>query len=217
MPELSSHLDQLSRYARRIAANTRPHHVVAVLAVAVIGIGLAGVSAMALPEPRPVLDGERLRIQVVAPVEPEITAGPVMEVGQLVDVLESAPPSYAMVEPAAYVSHGEDFEVSEVREPPPPKRYVEEALVRAPPRPEPAEPPERAGRVARWFGFDGPERDYRAEREARRARREARVEREREGRERRWYRSDGRPVDDREPDREQPGRADDGPPSYYRD
>jgi hypothetical protein len=213
MPELSSHLDRLSRYARRIAANTRPHHVVAVLAVAVVGIGLAGVSAMALPEPRPVLDGERLRIQVVAPVEPEITAGPVMEVGQLVDVLESAPPSYAMAQPADYVSHGDNFDDSEVREPPPPpKRHVEEALVRAPPRPEPAEPPERAGRVARWFGFDGPERDYRAEREARRARREARMEREGEGRERRWYRSDGRPVDDREVDRAWSGREDDPPP-----
>lgn len=145
----------------------------------------------------------------MAPVEPEITAGPVMDVGELVDSLESAPPVYAMVEPAAYIP---EEDAVEAREPPlAPKRYVEDAVIHAPPRPEPAEPPRREGRIARWFGFDGPERDYRAEREARRARREARMERERDGRERRWYRSDGRPADDREVDRAWSGRRDDGP------
>ncbi len=215
MPRISPYLDRLNRFAGRLAARARPRHFAWALAVAVVGIGLAGVRTVVLPVPRPVLDSERLRIQVVAPVEPEITAGPVMEVGELVDTLESAPPAYAMVEPAAYAPADGAFEAPEP--PPPPKRYVDDAFVRAPPPPEPAEPSGREGRVARWFGFDGPERDYRAEREARRARREARIERERAGRERRWYRSDGRPVDEREGDRSWSGRGDDAPPPDGRD
>lgn len=214
MPRISPYLDRLNRFAGRLAARVRPRHFAWALAVAVVGIGLAGVRTIVLPGPRPVIDSERLRIQVVAPVEPEITAGPVMEVGDLVDALESAPPAYAVVEPAAYAPADEAFEAPEPA--PPPRRYVEDAVVRAPPRPEPAESPQREGRVARWFGFDGPERDYRAEREARRARREARMEQDREGRERRWYRSDGRPVDDREVDRAWSAREQDHRPGDER-
>lgn len=215
MSRISPPLDRLNKAAGRLAAGARPRHLAWALAVAVVGIGLAGVRAVALPGPRPVLDSERLRIQVVAPVEPAITAGPVMDVGELVDGLVSAPPAYAVVEPAAYAPADDSFEAPEP--PPSPKRYVESAVVRAPPPPEPAEPPRREGRASRWFGFDDPERDYRAEREARRARREAYMEREREGRERRWYRSDGRPVDEREVDRAWYGRQGDGPPPDYRD
>lgn len=215
MPEISFHLDRLIRYARRLAAKTRLHHLAAALAVAAVAVGLAGIRTLALPGPRPVLDGERLRIQVVAPVEPEIIAGPVMEVGELVDVLESPPPTRAMAEPAAYAPADEEIEAWEAEAAP--GRYAGEAVVHAPSQPRPADSPRREGRVARWFGFDGPERDYRAEREARRVRREAEMERQREGRERRWYRSDGQPVDDRDVDREWRARGDDGPPSDRRD
>jgi hypothetical protein len=75
-------------------------------------------------------------------------------------------------------------------------------------RPASEAPPEgrRDGRVDRWFGFDAPDRDYRAEREARRARIDARIERDRERdrRDVRWYRADGEPVgEDRRDDRRQ--------------
>lgn len=196
MADVSSLLDRMARHTRRRAAQFRPHHLAAVLVVAVVAAGLVGVGALALPGPRPVLDGERMRIQVVAPVEPEITAGPVMEVGDLVNGLQAPPPSYAAVEPAVYASLPDDAWVGEMDAGAPyPKatRYTEEAVVRAPPQPERVEPDRRDRGVGRWFGFDTAERDYRAEREARRARREGRAERERE-RERmeaRAYYSDG--------------------------
>ncbi|MDP1913774.1 hypothetical protein [Brevundimonas sp.] len=99
-----------------------------------------------------------------------------------------------MIEPVAYAPYDEDFEAPESR--PAPKRYVEDAVIHAPPQPEPPARDRLDDRVGRWFGFDAPDRDYRAEREARRERREARAQQDREGRSVRWYRSDGEPVGD---------------------
>lgn len=57
--------------------------------------------------------------------------------------------------------------------PVPPRRAPEPEPPPPPPQIEPGPPT-----ADRWFGFDRPGRDYRAEREARRARREARDRRE---------------------------------------
>lgn len=208
-----SPVHQLKRRASRLAAHVRPHHLAVAVALAAIGIGVMAVHAVSLPGPRPVLDGDRLHIQVVAPVEPEITPGSVMEVGDLVDGFEYAPPPRPSPELAVYAPYDEDFEVPTAR--PAPKRYAEEAVVRPPPQPEVREDDRQDSRAGRWFGFDAPERDYRAEREVRRAQREARVAQEREGRSVRWYRSDGRP--DRM-DRPETGRwRDDERSPYDRD
>lgn len=140
-----------------------------------------------------------MHIEVVAPVEPQVMPGAVMEVGDLVDGFRYVAPRRREPEPAAYAPY-DDW--SEPLEPAPDRRRpVERAVIEPPPQPEPP-------RRDRWFGFDAPDRDYRSEREARRARREARAEddyrRERpQERRREWYR-DGR--------RESPPPRDYGPP-----
>ena len=178
---MSAPLERLMRQARGLAARLRPRHLAVAAAVAVIGVGVAGVRAVALPGPQPILDGARMQIEVVDPVEPEIMPGSVMDVGELVDGFEYTPPPRPVAEPVAFAPYDDDFE--------PPKRrpksaaYNEQPIIHAPPQPE-ARAGDRRGprddRVDRWFGFDAPERDYRAEREARRARRDAREERARE-------------------------------------
>lgn len=166
----------------------------AVAAIVVVGAGMAMARAVSLPGPRPILDGERMQIHVVAPVEPEIAPGSVMEVGELVDGFEYRPPPAPVIEPVAYAPWDEYPERPEPR--PAPRRYAERPVVAVPPSREEPTQDWREGRGSRWFGFDAPERDYRAEREARRARIDARLERDRERREVRWYRSDGEPVSD---------------------
>lgn len=205
MSELSAHLERLKRQARGLAARVRPRHLVMAATVAVVAVGVAGVRAVDLPGPRPVLAGERLQIQVVAPVEPDVAPGSVMDVGDLVDGFEYKPPQPPGIEPAAYETYDETFEAPDPR--PAPKRG--EVVPYAPPEPEPPGRDWRDSRAAHWLGFDPPERDYRAEREVRRARREARAEREYEGRSVQWYRSDGRP-DDRPDSRR--GEPLEGPP-----
>lgn len=195
MPETSSPLDRLKSQARRFAAGVRPHHLAMAAVVTAVGLGVVAARSMALPEPRPVLDGERMTIEVVAPVEPEVVPGAVMEVGDLVDGFEYRRPIPAVRDDAAYAPHEAAFEP---RTTPPAMRRREVDEVAYPP-PPPSEV-RRDGRGDRWFGFDAPERDYRAEREARRARMEARIERERGRREVRWYHSDGRPVEEIERD-----------------
>jgi hypothetical protein len=165
-----------------------------VAAVVVVGVGVAMARAVSLPEPRSVLDGDRMRIQVVAPVEPDITPGSVMEVGELVDGFEYRPLPRPVVEPADRAPYDEDSVAPERR--PTPRRYEDKAGVAAPPPLEASADGWRETRIGRWLGFDEPERDYRAEREARRARIDAPMEREREQREVRWYRSDGEPAAD---------------------
>lgn len=202
MRETSVYLDRL----KRLAAQVRPHHLAAAAAVAVVGLGFMTVRAVALPGPRPVLEGERLHIEVVAPVERAIMPGSVMDVGELVDGFEYTPPPPRAVEPA-YAPYEDYFESPGPQ--PARNRYAREAVVVAPPQPEAPKEGWRDSRAGRWFGFDAPDRDYRAEREARRVEREQREAYPREERSVRWYRSDGAPVDGRG---DQPRRRDEGPP-----
>lgn len=202
MPEEFPPLGRLNRDERRLVGGVRPRHLVLAAAVAGVAVTLAGLRAVTLPGPRPVLDSDRLRIQVVAPVEPAVIPGAVMEVGDLVDGYVYAPPPRSVREPAAYAPYDEAAELPDRR--PPPQRYSRDVVLDVMPPPEPPAREQREARGSRWFGFDAPDRDYRAEREARRARREAREAQDREGRSVRWYRSDGEPVDDRRESR--PGR-----------
>lgn len=164
-----------------MAARVRPHHLAVAATVAAIGIGVAGLRAIPLPGPEPILDDNRIRVELVNPVEPDITPGSVMDVGDLVDVFVFAPPPRPTAELAVRVSYDDDFVGPEPRSVP--NEYVGQLMTQAPPQPElwVREPRvSRDERAGRWFGFDAPERDYRAEREARRARRDAAWERERE-------------------------------------
>lgn len=155
----------------RFAARVRPGHLLAVTALAAV-LGMAGLQAAALPGSQAATDAEDLKIEGVAPVEPEIAPGSVMDVGDLVDGFQGVPKS--ALQTAARERDDETWEA----EPEPDyaniRRPHEEAVIHAPPQPEPAQ--HRAG-PDRLFGFDAPGRDYRAEREARRSRWESRGDR----------------------------------------
>lgn len=159
-------------------------HLVAVGAVAVAAFGLLGLTRMDLPKAGAVDDGDRIQIEVVPPIEPTLTAGSVMEVGELVNGFTHvpAPPAPEAMEPA-YAPYDE-WEAANVPSPPARSGSYDEAVVRGPPQPEASED-RRGDRGGRWFGFDAPRRDYQAEREARRARLEAMDRREFE-REQEW-------------------------------
>ena len=192
MSPSSSLLERFKQGARRFAAGVRPGHLAVVGAVAVVGVGIVAARTLALPGPQPVLDGERMKIQVVAPVEPEIMPGSVMEVGDLVEGFEYRRPEPALIEAVDETPWDLEFETPPPR--PGSQRVDDEGRAPAPPPPDRPREDRRERRDDRWFGFDAPDRDYRAEREARRARIEARIEQDRERREVRWYHSDGRPA-----------------------
>lgn len=194
MSEFPPPPDPSKHPARRFAARVRPHHIAVVAVLTAVGLGVVAARTVALPGPQPILDGERMQIRVVAPIEPEITPGSVMEVGDLVEGFEYRPLPSSVIEPAAWAPHDEDSGAPEPRRTT--RRYDDHAVVAAPPPPEAPAEGWRESRAGRWFGFDAPERDYRAEREARRARIDARMERDRERREVRWYQSDGEPAGD---------------------
>ncbi len=199
-----------SQPARPPSRRWRAAHVGAAASVAAAAVGLMGLSFVRLPEPAPVAPGEALKIEVVAPVEPKLEPGSVMDVGELVDGFRYVPPPpmqrFAVYEPAWDEDEMDlpaDAPVrrAEVR------RYASNEGGRYP---EEREPPRREDR--RWFGFDNPMPDFRAERRARQARLEemeaqrraefeARMERRRYGpspppRERYRERVVDRPVDE---------------------
>ena len=166
----------------------------ALSAVTAAAFGLVGLRAVELPQPRPIGDADRLRIEVVHPREPEIQPGSVMEVGELVEGFQGVPPPLPRLEEVAW-SYDEGWDDEETTRPE--RRPV--AAIFTPAPPERREPPPRY--ESRWFGFDAPRRDFEAERAARRARMEAmdrRAREEREARRRAW-------IERRE---EAPGRRD---------
>lgn len=207
---MSVHLDRLKQQARAVLARVRPRHVAALAGVAVVGVGVAAVGAMARPEAPTISESDRLRIQVVTPPEPEIRPGSVMEVGHLVDGFVYTPPPRATREFDPYAEYDEGFDPpSEPRRRKPSVREDDGYA-----RTERGPPPEdrRDGWAARLFGFDAPEPDYEAEREARRERMRAQLERDYEAGRVRRYRSDGAGRDRRD---DRPRDDDPGPDDRY--
>jgi hypothetical protein len=213
MSDLPARIKTLTDRLRRALARPRPRHWAVLASVGVAAVGLVGLRAIDLPAPRPLEDHNRLRIEVVAPVEPEIEPGSRMDVGDLVNGFRWSPPRRPAIEPIAYEDDPawEDWREEARREQAwrePPPRYAREPWPGAGPSYAPLRDtrrePDRRGGERRWFGFDEPGRDYRAERDDRRARYEAGAE----VRERRWQ------------DREREWRSRtprDGPPEVYAD
>ena len=177
--------DRLMPALGRVASRFRRGHAVALSVAAAAAFGLVGLRAVDLPGPRPIDDSDRLRIEVVHPVEPEIVPGSVMDVGDLVDGFQGLPPPLPALTDAAW-SHdvGRDDDDEAWAPPRPEARPVAEVRTwESRPEPDRSSP---VHAVQRWFGFDAPRRDYQAERAARRARMEAmeRDARERHARER---------------------------------
>ena len=185
MSSIKPAYDRFLTAVRRAASRVRRGHAVALSVVAAAAFGLAGLRAVDLPGPRPIGDSDRLRIEVVQPIEPEVVPGSVMEVGELVDGFQGLPPPLPPLTDAAwsYDDGWDDFDEGYSAPRPEPRRVAEVRTYES--RPEPDRPsPVRA--VRRWFGFDAPRRDFQAERAARRARLDAmeRAARERHARER---------------------------------
>lgn len=150
----------------------RPVYVAAIAVVSVAALGLMGLKFVTLPSPDPVRPGDGLKIEVVAPVEPKLTPGSVMEVGELVDGFRYVRPARAARAPVYETAWNEDEDFAPYAPPERAgwRRYASsEDDVRPPPEPEPP----RRERERRWFGFDNPLPDYGAERRARRARLDA--------------------------------------------
>ncbi|HYC66592.1 hypothetical protein [Brevundimonas sp.] len=190
----------------------------ALSAVAAAAFGLVGLRAVELPGPRPVTDGERLRIEVVHPVEPEIVPGTRMDVGELVDGFQGVPPSPPPLTDEV-MAYAESWIEDLPPLPPPPWRrpVSDEPAVRG----DMAEAPRPRRDAGRWFGFDAPRRDYQAERAARRARleamdRQARDEREARRRERSWGRDEARRREDWREERGEGRPWGDAPPDDAR-
>ena len=172
MSLIKPYLDRLVPAFRRAASRVRGGHLVALSAVAAAAFGLAGLRAIDLPGPRPISDSDRLRIEVVHPVEPEIVAGSVMDVGELVDGFQGVPPSLPPLTDVAWSPDDSwnGFDEGYAPSPPESRRVAEVRTYDSRPDPERSSP---VRAVQRWFGFDAPRRDFQAERAARRARLEA--------------------------------------------
>lgn len=185
MPSIKPSLARFIPAFRRAAFRVRGRHAAAISVVAAAAFGLAGLRAVELPGPRPIDDADRLRIEVVQPVEPEITPGSVMDVGELVDGFQGLPPPLPPLTDVAW-SHDDGWDAHNETWAPTRREPHREVGMRVyETRPEP-ERPSPVRTVQRWFGFDAPRRDFQAERAARRARMEAmeRDARERHARER---------------------------------
>lgn len=156
--------------------------------VAAAAFGLAGLRAVDLPGPRPIGDNDRLRIEVVHPVEPEIVPGSVMEVGELEDGFQGLPPPLPPLTDVAWAYDGGWDDEGEAWAPAAAEMRRVAEVRTWDSRPEP-DRPSSVRAVQRWFGFDEPRRDFQAERAARRARMEAmerQVRGQREARQREW-------------------------------
>lgn len=158
----------------------RPAYVAAIAAFSVAALGLMGLKFVTLPGPDAVEPGERLKIEVVAPVEPDPSPGSVMDVGELVDGFRYVPPEPAAQAPVHEVAWLEDEDFAPW--PPPsgpagPRRYTSSEADAAPTEPEPP----RRERERRWFGFDNPLPDFGAVRRARQARLDALEDQRRAG------------------------------------
>jgi hypothetical protein len=185
MSPTKSPFDRLLPAFRRASSRLRGGHAVALSVVAAASFGLAGLRAVELPAPRPIDDNDRLRIEVVHPVEPDIVPGSVMDVGELVDGFQGLPPPLAALTDVRWSYDDGAPDRGAAWAPPPvePRRAADTRTWESRPEPDRSSP---VRAVQRWFGFDEPRRDFQAERAARRARMEAmeRDARERHARER---------------------------------
>lgn len=199
----------------------KPAHLAVIAVVSVAAVGLMGLKYVTLPRPAPVASGEGLKIEVVAPVEPELVPGSVMEVGELVDGFRYVAPARAPRAPVYETAWMEGEDVAPYTPPSRPaavRRYSTDGYA-----PPPAPEPPRRERERRWFGFDNPLPDFGAERRARQARLDALEDQRRAERddraERRRYDYEPPRYEDRRDDRryynpprdERPEQPADGP------
>lgn len=188
--DIRRHLEAAGRVLNRPLAKG-----LAIGGAVVVLVGVAGwaVADRALDRPNPRAGGPGLTLTVVAPTEPEIQPGEVMDVGALKNDLDPAAlkTSRRTDQDLGYAYGPAEVETGWL--PPEPRNDLpprtsrvtrSDGLVYEEPRPAPrgdryAEEPPYAG-DPRSFGFDRPRPDYEGERAARReAREDRRIEQQR--------------------------------------
>lgn len=197
-------------------------HGAATGAILLAGVAVTGLARAVSGQGHATIDPtERLKIEVVQPVEPVLTAGPIMEVGTLVDGFDPGMIRFdSPTGPDPYVA--EPYVEEDRSGPSGFFRRFSSAIEQAMPRREERPPPPRIRREDRSYGFNEPRPDWEAEREARRAWRdrvEAERRAEREMRDRyedeRQARRDARdPYEDDRRDRREMRQRMDEPPPY---
>lgn len=147
-----------------------------VVVVAALGLGGLALSGRG-GEDAHAGGGPELTLAVVAPVEPDVQPGDVMDVGQLNNGFDGKLPEAPAAQPVVEDYYAEQPAYTESRQyssAPPATRPGEEAhLYLDQPAMNRNDEPSRSGNP-RAFGFDQPRPDYDREREARRAAMEAR-------------------------------------------
>lgn len=134
----------------------------------VVVIAVAGLGLLALRTPLPgtaALGADRMAVEVVAPIEPEVEPGGTMEVGELVDGYD-----HVAIQPQGEGADAYDagYQTAWVEPLPPlpePTVWRSDGAVVRPTQPQP-----EVTRSSGQFGFDAPGPDYAAERRARRDR-----------------------------------------------
>lgn len=174
--------------------------------VSVVALSLAAFAIGGRGDARDDIDGPRLNIAVVPPVEKSVQPGDVMDVGRLNDGFDGRLPERTeqpaqdvdlYAEQPAYVEDDRNWRADNRREDRRTDsrgyddRYDSRPAHEDPRRPDGRHQPDTFEGRPMSFGFDRPQPDWRAEREARREALDA-SERERNAERQRRYRSDGR-------------------------
>src|SRR5690606_18765210 len=146
MTEDPFHFHRIQTGLSQAFERSRPARRPMLVVIGVVALGLVamtGLRSIALPGPAPLDPTNRLTIEVVKPVEPDIIPGSRIEVGELVDGFRYVAPRPEPEAPV-FVEYVEE----ERPEPPPYGRQLprEETFVRPPPQPPRMEPDRRERR-----------------------------------------------------------------------
>jgi hypothetical protein len=149
---------------RSLLRSKAPWILGAAVGVLAVGVGIVALGRVPLPGVSPIDPANAMRISVIQPVEPEVSPGETMEVGELVDGyahVAAAPVAEVDVYQADYASAWQEAA-------PPPEPLAWPAREEPTVSPTAAQP--EAATASNPYGFDAPRPDYSAAREERRAR-----------------------------------------------
>jgi len=132
---------------------------------AVVVVAAVGLLALRAPAEATVPDSsERMQVEVVAPIEPVVDPGGVMDVGELVDGYTHVAIQPQAEGPDVYDPVYQTAWIEPLPPVPAPRVWRSDGATVSPTQPQPEVETTRSGGM---FGFDDPQPDYAAERRAR--------------------------------------------------